>query len=103
VSLDGVIQAPGRAPEDPAGDFAHGGWTAPFMDDHGRYMHEALNTMGTLLLERLTYIRWREVRLPQHRHARLPRRTSHASGRFGTYHLPPLRTAVEKELAGPSA
>ena len=58
VSLDGVIQAPGHAQEDPAGDFAHGGWTGPFMDDHGRYMREALNTMGALLLGRLTYEIW---------------------------------------------
>jgi hypothetical protein len=27
VSLDGVIQAPGHAGEDPAGGFEHGGWT----------------------------------------------------------------------------
>jgi dihydrofolate reductase len=58
LSLDGVIQAPGHAQEDPAGDFAHGGWTGPFMDDHARYMREALNTMGTLLLGRLTYEIW---------------------------------------------
>jgi dihydrofolate reductase len=28
------------------------------MDDHGRYMREALNTMGALLLGRLTYEIW---------------------------------------------
>jgi hypothetical protein len=32
-SLDGVIQAPGHAQEDPAGGFAHGGWTGPFISD----------------------------------------------------------------------
>ena len=58
LSLDGVIQAPGHAQEDPAGDFAHGGWSGPFMDDHGRYMSEALNVMGALLLGRLTYEIW---------------------------------------------
>lgn len=58
VSLDGVIQAPGHAGEDTAGDFAHGGWTGPFMTSHGRYMREALNTMGALLLGRLTYEIW---------------------------------------------
>ena len=26
VSLDGVMQAPGRSDEDPRGGFAHGGW-----------------------------------------------------------------------------
>lgn len=58
VSLDGVTQAPGHAQEDTAGGFAFGGWTGPFMDDHGRYMREALNTMGALLLGRLTYDIW---------------------------------------------
>jgi dihydrofolate reductase len=58
VSLDGVTQAPGHAQEDVAGGFAFGGWTGPFMDDHGRYMREALNTMGALLLGRLTYDIW---------------------------------------------
>ena len=42
VSLDGVTQAPGHAGEDPDGDFAHGGWTGPFMDDHRRYMSEVV-------------------------------------------------------------
>ena len=58
VSLDGVMQAPGHAQEDPAGGFSHGGWTGPFMGEHGRYMREALNTMGALLLGRLTYEIW---------------------------------------------
>jgi dihydrofolate reductase len=58
VSLDGVTQAPGHAREDTAGGFAFGGWTGPFMDDHGRYMREALDTMGALLLGRLTYGIW---------------------------------------------
>jgi dihydrofolate reductase len=58
LSLDGVTQAPGHPAEDRNGDFAHGGWTGPFMDDHGRYMREALNTMGALLLGRLTYEIW---------------------------------------------
>lgn len=58
LSLDGVTQAPGHAQEDIGGGFAYGGWTGPFMDDHGRYMREALNTMGALLLGRLTYEIW---------------------------------------------
>ena len=58
VSLDGVIQAPGHAREDVDGGFEHGGWSGPFMEDHGRYMREALNTMGALLLGRLTYEIW---------------------------------------------
>jgi dihydrofolate reductase len=58
VSLDGVVQAPGHAEEDRDGGFAHGGWTGPFMSDHGRYMREALNAMGALLLGRRTYDIW---------------------------------------------
>jgi dihydrofolate reductase len=58
VSLDGVTQAPGHAAEDTEGGFAYGGWTGPFMGAHGRYMREALNTMGALLLGRLTYDIW---------------------------------------------
>jgi dihydrofolate reductase len=58
TSLDGVTQAPGHAAEDRDGDFPHGGWTGAHMDDHGRYMREALNTMGALLLGRRTYEIW---------------------------------------------
>jgi dihydrofolate reductase len=58
LSLDGVTQAPGHAQEDSAGGFMHGGWAGPHMDDHGRYMREALNTMGALLLGRFTYEIW---------------------------------------------
>jgi dihydrofolate reductase len=58
LTLDGVTQAPGHAREDTEGGFAHGGWSGPHMDDHGRYMREALNTMGALLLGRLTYDIW---------------------------------------------
>src|SRR5262249_13129862 len=32
--------------------------TGPFMADHRRYMHEALNAMGALLLGRITYEIW---------------------------------------------
>ena len=55
LSLDGVIQAPGHAGEDTAGGFAHGGWTGPYMADHARYNSELYQTVGALLLGRLTY------------------------------------------------
>jgi dihydrofolate reductase len=58
VTLDGVTQAPGHAQEDSSNGFAHGGWSGPFMDDHGRYMTEALNAMGALVLGRVTYDIW---------------------------------------------
>ncbi len=31
MSLDGEVQAPGHAGEDPEGGFVLGGWTGPFM------------------------------------------------------------------------
>lgn len=55
LSLDGVVQAPGHAGEDPAGGFARGGWTGPYMADHGRYNSEFYRTVGGFLLGRLTY------------------------------------------------
>jgi hypothetical protein len=33
VTLDGVMQAPGRPDEDRRGDFQHGGWAAPYADE----------------------------------------------------------------------
>jgi dihydrofolate reductase len=32
LTLDGVIQSPGRPDEDTRGGFEHGGWAAPFQD-----------------------------------------------------------------------
>jgi hypothetical protein len=32
MSLDGVVQASGQPDEDTDGDFAHGGWSMPFLD-----------------------------------------------------------------------
>lgn len=55
VSLDGVIQAPGHAGEDPEGGFAHGGWTGPFMADHRHYNSRLYPTAGAFLLGRRTY------------------------------------------------
>lgn len=51
VTLDGVMQAPGRADEDIRGGFAHGGWAAPYMDAVA--MEHA--TSAALLLGRRTY------------------------------------------------
>src|SRR5215207_9269785 len=53
LTLDGVMQAPGRPDEDRRGGFAHGGWAAPFaaMTEAG----EAFATSPALLFGRRTY------------------------------------------------
>jgi dihydrofolate reductase len=56
VSLDGVMQAPGRPGEDPRGGFAHGGWAQAGNDPlMGRLMGEGMSREGSLLLGRRTY------------------------------------------------
>jgi len=56
LSLDGVMQAPGRADEDPRGGFAHGGWAAAYSDAViGQAMGEGMAHAGALLLGRRTY------------------------------------------------
>jgi dihydrofolate reductase len=55
LTLDGVMQAPGRADEDPRGGFEHGGWAIPNNDEvMGRAMGEHM-VGGPLLLGRVTY------------------------------------------------
>jgi dihydrofolate reductase len=54
ISLDGVMQAPGGPDEDRSGDFAHGGWVVPFIDDLlGR--DDEVDGLSALLLGRRTY------------------------------------------------
>jgi dihydrofolate reductase len=56
LTLDGVMQAPGRADEDVRGGFAHGGWAHPNSDDvMNRVMGEGMSQGGSLLLGRRTY------------------------------------------------
>ena len=56
VTLDGVMQAPGRPDEDRRGGFEHGGWAAPYADaDLGKAAGESMATTGGLLLGRRTY------------------------------------------------
>jgi dihydrofolate reductase len=56
VTLDGVMQAPARADEDPRGGFEHGGWALPYNDS---VMHERMGARmggpGALVLGRRTY------------------------------------------------
>ena len=56
ITLDGVMQAPGRADEDTRGGFAHGGWATPFADPvAGEYMAAGMGGEGVLLFGRRTY------------------------------------------------
>jgi dihydrofolate reductase len=56
VTLDGVAQAPGAPDEDRNGDFTHGGWQAPLVDqESGGAMFEQAKSMDGLLLGRKTY------------------------------------------------
>jgi dihydrofolate reductase len=56
VTLDGVMQAPGRPDEDTRGGFAHGGWATPYADElMGRQASEGMGTTGGILLGRRTY------------------------------------------------
>ncbi|MPZ63563.1 MAG: dihydrofolate reductase [Propionibacteriales bacterium] len=56
LTLDGVMQAPGRPHEDTRGGFTNGGWAIPYNDEvMGRFMGERLADPGPLLLGRRTY------------------------------------------------
>jgi dihydrofolate reductase len=57
LSLDGVMQAPGRPDEDPRGGFQHGGWGIPYADpvEDKKAMEGQSTTSGALLLGRRTY------------------------------------------------
>jgi dihydrofolate reductase len=56
VTLDGVMQAPGRPDEDTRGGFAHGGWAVPYGDEvMARVAAEGMAEAGPLLLGRRTY------------------------------------------------
>jgi dihydrofolate reductase len=52
LTLDGVMQAPGGPDEDRRGDFAHGGWGAPY---NAMAQPESLPSISALLLGRRTY------------------------------------------------
>jgi dihydrofolate reductase len=56
MSLDGVIQAPGRPDEDTRGGFDRGGWAVPYNDDvMAQKMGEGMASSGTMLFGRRTY------------------------------------------------
>ena len=56
VTMDGVMQAPGGAGEDPSGGFAYEGWLVPHFDDAiGAQMEEWFTGAQDFLLGRTTY------------------------------------------------
>ena len=56
LTLDGVMQAPGRPDEDRRGGFEHGGWAASYTDPvMGSVAAEGMARSGALLLGRRTY------------------------------------------------
>ena len=56
VTLDGVMQAPGGAGEDPSGGFSYEGWLVPFLDDAmGAQITEWFTGAQDFLLGRGTY------------------------------------------------
>ena len=56
VTLDGVMQAPGRADEDRRDGFPFGGWEPPYGDDvMGEHLGAGMAGGGALLLGRRTF------------------------------------------------
>src|SRR6266498_844832 len=57
ISLDGVVQAPGRPEEDTSGGFRHGGWLMQFFDPEvmGQVINEFAERGEALLQGRRTY------------------------------------------------
>jgi dihydrofolate reductase len=57
LTLDGVMQGPGRADEDTRGGFNHGGWSLPYGDDVvGQALGARMGRSGGLLFGRRTYL-----------------------------------------------
>ena len=65
ISLDGVMQAPGSATEDPSGGFDLGGWTMKYSDEKsGGAVMRMIGTLAKpndVLLGRKTYDIWASI------------------------------------------
>src|SRR2546422_1206199 len=56
LTLDGVMQSPGRPDEDTRGGFKHGGWAIPYADAvSGSMAGQSSASTGGILLGRRTY------------------------------------------------
>jgi dihydrofolate reductase len=59
ITLDGVLQAMGGPEEDTSGDFAYGGWVAPYADEVvGGVVRREMNMPFDLLIGRVTFDIW---------------------------------------------
>jgi dihydrofolate reductase len=59
ITLDGVMQAPGRPKEDTSGSFKYGGWTEPYGDEvYGKVVQKELTQPADYLLGRKTFEIW---------------------------------------------
>jgi dihydrofolate reductase len=62
LTLDGVMQAPGRADEDRRGNFQHGGWAGQYNDaEQMKAVGQSMANTGALLFGRRTYEDFYEV------------------------------------------
>ena len=56
MSLDGVVQSPAYADEDPSGGFRHGGWHLPYFEERSMgWVVDGVTRAGGFLLGRRTY------------------------------------------------
>src|SRR5258705_8726155 len=91
LSLDGVMQAPGGADEEPEGGFKYGGWTMSYWhDDIGNAFGAFMQDVDAFLLGRKTYV--------IHANAFEPMKPGDP---FGDMMNPPAKYVVSKTLEKP--
>ena len=72
VSLDGVMQAPGGATEDPTKDFKFGGWAMPYFNqEFGEEIDRVFKEKFDLLLGRKTYEIFAADKPPEKTHIKM--------------------------------
>jgi dihydrofolate reductase len=55
LTLDGIMQAPGRPDEDTRGGFQHGGWAVPYNAMASSEARSSMSDIGALLMGKRTY------------------------------------------------